>query len=149
MTKLAKIIASVCGIGFVKKGGGTLVSVVYCVIWLLLPELSIQLGILLIIFILIAGVWSATRVEKIWGKDNYRIVIDEVAGMMIPLVLLPREVKYLLAALVLFRLFDILKPLGIKKMEKLNAGWGVMADDILAGIYTLVILHLAITIKLL
>lgn len=148
MIKISKIIATACGIGFINKGGGTVASVVYCIAWFLLPEFSIVVQILLIMLLLIIGVWSATEVEKIWGKDNYRIVIDEVAGMMIALLFVPGKIKYVLAALVLFRFFDILKPLGIKQMEKFPAGWGVMADDVLAGIYSLVVLHLAITIKL-
>jgi len=148
MIKISKIIATACGIGFINKGGGTVASVVYCIAWFLLPEFSIVVQILLIMLLLIIGVWSATEVEKIWGKDNYRIVIDEVAGMMIALLFVPDKIKYVLAALVLFRFFDILKPLGIKQMEKFPAGWGVMADDVLAGIYSFVVLHLAITIKL-
>lgn len=148
MIKISKIVATACGIGFINKGGGTVASVAYCIAWFLLPEFSIAAQILLIIFLLIIGVWSAAEVEKIWGKDNYRIVIDEVAGMMIALLFIPCKIKYVLAALVLFRFFDILKPLGIQKMEGLPAGWGIMADDVLAGIYSLAILHLAITTKL-
>jgi len=148
MIKISKIFATACGIGFINKGGGTVASVAYCIAWFLLPEFSIAVQILLIMLLLIIGVWSATEVEKIWGKDNYRIVIDEVAGMMIALLFVPGKIKYVLAALVLFRFFDILKPLGIKQMEKFPAGWGVMADDVLAGIYSFVVLHLAITIKL-
>jgi phosphatidylglycerophosphatase A len=76
------------------------------------------------------------------------VVIDEVAGMMIALLFVPVKVKYVITALVLFRFFDILKPLGIKKMEKFPSGWGVMADDILSGIYTLVIIQTVIKLKL-
>ncbi len=148
MIKISKIIATVCGIGFIKKGSGTVAAIMYCIVWFLLPHFSHVEQIFLLILILIAGVLSATEVEKIWGKDSYRVVIDEVAGMIIALLFIPREIKYLLAALALFRFFDILKPLGIKKMERLPVGWGVMADDVLAGIYSLVILHLAIAIKL-
>ena len=148
MIKISKIIATVCGIGFIKKGSGTVAAIMYCIVWFLLADFSHVAQVFLLILILIAGVLSATEVEKIWGKDSYRVVIDEVAGMIIALLFIPREIKYLLAALALFRFFDILKPLGIKKMERLPVGWGVMADDVLAGIYSLVILHLAIAIKL-
>jgi|SRR6185437_3093449 len=148
MIKISKIVATICGIGYIKKGSGTVAAIMYCIIWFLLPQFSDVAQIFLLILILIAGVLSATEVEKIWGEDNYRVVIDEVAGMIIALLFIPREIKYVLAALALFRFFDILKPLGIKKMERLPVGWGVMADDVLAGIYSLVILHLAIAIKL-
>jgi phosphatidylglycerophosphatase A len=148
MIKINKIIATVFGIGYIKKGGGTVAAVVYCIIWFLVPHFSQVMSIFLLILILITGVWSATEVEKIWGKDSYRIVIDEVAGMIIALLFIPEKIKYVLVALALFRFFDILKPMGIKKMESLPSGVGVMADDVLAGIYSLGILHLAIAIKL-
>lgn len=148
MIKINKIIATVFGIGYIKKGGGTVAAVVYCIIWFLVPHFSQVMSIFLLILILITGVWSATEVEKIWGKDSYRIVIDEVTGMIIALLFIPEKIKYVLVALALFRFFDILKPMGIKKMESLPSGVGVMADDVLAGIYSLGILHLAIAIKL-
>lgn len=148
MMNFGKILATAGGIGYIPKGGGTVASIAYCVIWFFLPNLSPAMQILLLIFVLIAGVWSAAIVEKIWGKDSYRVVIDEVAGMMIALLFIPGRVKYALVALALFRFFDILKPLGIRRLEKLPSGWGVMADDVLSGVYSLAILQLAITINL-
>lgn len=148
MIKLSKIIASVCGIGFIGKGGGTVASVFYCIVWFLLPGFSPVLQISLLIIVLITGVWSSAMVEKIWGHDSSRIVIDEVAGMLIALLFVPVKIEYVLAALILFRFFDILKPLGIKKMEKLPSGWGVMADDVLSGIYAFVVIQAVITLKL-
>ncbi|MEO6981354.1 MAG: phosphatidylglycerophosphatase A, partial [Mucilaginibacter sp.] len=64
------------------------------------------------------------------------VVIDEVAGMCISLLFTPVELKYVITALVLFRFFDIVKPLFIRKMEKVPSGWGIMMDDVLAGVYT-------------
>lgn len=148
MIILNKIIATVCGIGFIKKGGGTIASIAYCIVWFWVPCFSLNLQIFSLLFVLIAGVWSAARVEKIWGQDNFRIVVDEVAGMMIALLFVPQKMEYVITALVLFRFFDILKPLGIKKMEKIPSGWGVMADDVLSGIYTLAIMQIVITLKL-
>ncbi len=87
-------------------------------------------------------------VERIWGKDNNKVVIDEVAGMMIVLLFIPAEIKYILTALILFRFFDIVKPLGIKKLELLPSGWGVMADDIVAGIYSLIIMRIILLLNL-
>lgn len=148
MIKLSKIIATVCGIGFLKKGGGTVASVAYCIAWFLIPGFSAGLQISLLIAVLIAGVWSSAMVEKIWGQDNFRIVIDEVAGMIIALLFVPVKIEYVITALVLFRFFDILKPLGIKKTEKFHSGWGVMADDVLSGIYALIIMQTVVTLKL-
>lgn len=90
---------------------------------------------------------SADRVEEIWGKDHNRVVIDEVAGMCITLLFVPLKWQYTLIGLVLFRFFDILKPFGIRKLEKLPGGWGVMADDVLAGIYANIILQLVMVFE--
>ena len=83
-------------------------------------------------------------VEPIWGEDPSRVVVDEMVGVWIPLLAAPAgNLWYALAAFALFRLFDIFKPLGIRKMEYLKGGVGVMMDDILAGIYSLILLIVA------
>jgi phosphatidylglycerophosphatase A len=87
-------------------------------------------------------VWGANQVEVSWGKDSSKIVIDEVAGMMISLLFIPSTAINILVALILFRFFDILKPLMIRKLEKWPKGWGVMGDDVLAGIYSNIVLQL-------
>lgn len=148
MIKLSKIIATVCGIGLIKKGGGTITSIAYCIVWFLVPNFTPGLQFFILLLVLTGGVWSAAVVEKIWGQDNFRIVIDEVAGMMIALLFVPVKIEYVITSLILFRSFDILKPLGIKKMEKLPSGWGVMADDVLSGVYALIIVQTVITLKL-
>jgi phosphatidylglycerophosphatase A len=81
--------------------------------------------------------------EQEWGKDPSKIVIDEVVGMWISLWYIPSGWEYFVLAFVLFRLFDIYKPFFIKKVELLKGGWGVMMDDVLAGIYTNVVIQLA------
>jgi phosphatidylglycerophosphatase A len=148
MMKLAKAAATVLGIGYINKGAGTVVSVLYCIAWCLLPDFTDTKQILILTVVLTAGVWSGTIVEKEWGKDSNRVVIDELAGMMIALLFIPVKIKYAVAALVLFRFFDILKPLGIKKMETFKAGWGVMADDVLSGVYALIILKVVTGLNL-
>ena len=142
-----RLIATCLGIGYIPKGGGTVAAIVCCVAWYFawrsgngpywLP-LAITLGLIFL------GVYSAGKVEDVWGKDSYRIVIDEVAGMCVTLLFVPVRWPYLLAGLLLFRLFDIVKPLYIRKMEKLRGGWGVMMDDVLAGVYANLLLQLAV-----
>jgi phosphatidylglycerophosphatase A len=83
-------------------------------------------------------------VEKEWGHDSNRVVIDELQGMMTALFLMPNDWRYLLVAFVLFRFFDIAKPLGIRRMEAFAGGWGVMLDDLLAGIYSNVLLQVIV-----
>ncbi len=147
MINLAKLTATVCGIGYIKKGAGTAAAAVYCIAWLLLP-LNHELQVILLIFVLGVGIWSANKLERIWGHDSNRIVIDEIAGMIIALLFVPVNIKYVLAGFILFRFFDIVKPLGIRKAEQLPGGFGVMADDVLAGIYAQLILRLIIMVKL-
>ncbi len=148
--QLHKLIASIAGIGFI-KGGGTLASILYCIIWYLLPagfsNSLWQLTSTLIIIII--GIWTANNVEACWGKDSSKVVIDEFAGMAITLLFIPHSIALLVAGLILFRFFDIVKPLGIRRMEMLPKGWGVMADDLLSGIYALIILTFVAYFKLL
>jgi len=142
-----KIAASVFGVGFA-KGGGTIAAIITCIVWfaaqynLSTPHVFLQL--IGVVVITALGIWNGNRVEKDWGKDSSKVVIDEVAGMAISLVAIPLTWPYMLSALVLFRFFDILKPLYIRRLEKLPGGWGVMADDVLAGIYANVLLQLIV-----
>lgn len=143
--QLHKLIASVAGIGYV-KGGGTLAAMAYCIIWFLLAA-DFSNGYWQVITtaaITAVGVWSSNKVDSIWGKDSSKVVIDEVAGMAIALLFVPHSIIFLLSGLILFRFFDIVKPLGVRKMEKLPKGWGVMGDDVLAGVYSLIVMHLII-----
>ncbi len=147
---LHKLFASVFGIGYI-KGGGTIAAVVCCVCWYFAwhggyPPLIISL--LITVIITFAGVWSSFVMEKIWGKDPSKVVIDEVAGMAVGLLFLPVNVTYLLSGFILFRFFDILKPLYIRKSESLPGGWGVMIDDVHAGIYTNILLQAVVWFKL-
>jgi phosphatidylglycerophosphatase A len=139
MNQFNKIIASIFGIGFL-KGGGTYAAIVTCGgIWLLwqCPALQNPFYLLAItIVITLWGVYVSNKVEPDWGEDSSRVVIDEVAGMLISVLFLPQNLYILLGGLVLFRFFDIVKPLGIRKMEALPSGTGVMMDDVLAGVYS-------------
>ena len=85
--------------------------------------------------------------EDKWGKDSPRIVIDEVAGMCLSLLFVPVRWQYLAIGLLLFRFFDIAKPLYIRKMENLKGGWGVMMDDMLAGLYSNLVLQIIVLFK--
>lgn len=79
--------------------------------------------------------------EKYWGEDPSRVVIDEMVGVWIPLLVVPAgDWWYVVAAFVLFRFFDIVKPLGVRRMERFRGGVGIMMDDILAGVYSAILL---------
>ena len=132
-------------------------------------------AILLVLFLAFVGVWSAGKTADFAGiKDPQFVVIDEVAGQHITLILplIPLAMpnlsahmdfseyaiysalsllnwRYLLAGFVLFRLFDIWKPFPIANLEKLRGGWGIMADDWLAGVYAAILLKVALHFRLL
>jgi phosphatidylglycerophosphatase A len=88
------------------------------------------------------SVWSATGGEEIFGKDARQIVIDEVAGMAISLLFVPKEIKWYVIAFLLFRFFDIVKPPPARAVERVKGGWGVTLDDVIAGVYANVSLHM-------
>jgi len=146
-----KLSATSLGIGYIGKGAGTVAAVACCICWYLAwaggyPPLLLSLIITLLITAL--GVWAGNKVEPLWGKDHQRVVIDEVSGMCFSLLFLPVNVKYVLCSLILFRFFDITKPLFIRKMEDFNGGWGVMADDVLAGVYANILMQAVIAFKI-
>jgi phosphatidylglycerophosphatase A len=148
-----KIIATCLGIGYIPKGGGTVASV-FCALCLYFTRTSgFNLHILpaaLVSFLLFSlGAVSAQKVETVWGKDNYKVVMDEVAGMWISMLFIPVTISSVITGLILFRVFDISKPLYINRMENLPGGMGVMMDDILAGAYTNIILQVLLIIELL
>jgi len=95
-------------------------------------------GILAALAIAAAGVWSADRTAKSARlKDPQFVVIDEVSGQFLTylLALSPANWKYLLLGFILFRAFDIWKPFPVRQAESLPGGWGIMADDWMAGVY--------------
>jgi len=146
-----KLISTGLGIGYI-KGGGTIASVFCCVFLYYTRACGINVpwvSILIALAILVTGVYSADKVEPYWGKDNYRIVIDEIAGMYITMMFIPLSVSTLIVGFIFFRLFDILKPFYIRKLEKLPGGVGVMMDDVLAGFYSNLVLQVAIFVSLL
>jgi phosphatidylglycerophosphatase A len=152
MSQLHKMIATSLGIGYIGKGGGTVAAVFTCLCWYFW---QLNLGpvlwetVAVTVFIVVIGTISSDAVEPFWGKDDKKVVIDEVAGMCISLLFLPSTIAYILTGLVLFRFFDIVKPLYISKAEKLPGGYGVMLDDVLAGICANILLQIAFRFNLL
>jgi len=142
------LIASVLGIGYVGKGGGTIAALLYCIVWFVVDagSASTHWQVLITMLIAILGTWSANEVDAIWGTDSSKVVVDEIVGMSVTLLFVPKNFWYLLVGLIAFRFFDIVKPLGVKKVETLPKGWGVVADDVLAGLYALAVIHLCILV---
>lgn len=146
-----KLISTCLGIGYIGKGAGTVAAVACSICWYLAwsggPP-PIALSLIMTLVITAVGVWSSGVVAKIWGDDPARVVVDEASGMCISLLFIPVSVAHILAGLILFRFFDIAKPLFIRKMENFSGGWGIMLDDVLAGVYANLLLQAIVWLKL-
>jgi len=119
---------------------GTAGSLLGFLVYYLL-EWSPMLWIAIALVFFFIGVRAATSAESAWGHDAHRIVIDEIVGAWVALLFLPRTVRIAVLGFFIFRLFDIVKPFPAYRAQRLPAGWGVMVDDLIAGIYTNLILH--------
>lgn len=138
--RVAMFIATVGGAGLAPVAPGTVGSVVAALLLWLIP--FSRLGLLaFLVAVTAAGIWAAPRAERLLGaKDPGAIVIDEVAGLTLALLAAPRTLPVVVVALLLFRIFDVVKPFPARAAERLAGGPGVVMDDLVAGLYTLVVL---------
>jgi phosphatidylglycerophosphatase A len=114
------------------------------VVFLWLVPLSRPALVVFVVIVTAVGTWAAHEAERLLGaKDPGDIVIDEVAGMALSVLALPSTPAVLVAGFVLFRIFDIVKPYPANALQRLRGGAGVMIDDLVAGLYALVVLVLA------
>jgi phosphatidylglycerophosphatase A len=146
MIKIHQLLATGLGIGYIGKGGGTIAALACCIVWYFSQAGGTNnwLALLITIIIVIVGIWNGNKVEAAWGKDSSKVVIDEIAGMCITLLFVPITILNVFIGLVLFRFFEIVKPLFIKKLELLPGGWGVMMHDVVAVIYANMLLQIII-----
>ncbi len=133
--------------GYSPVASGTAGSLVALIIYLLIPGFENWYVLIpaIVVFTLI-GFWSGNILEQKYGKVPGEAVIDEVVGMWITLLFLPKTIIIALIAFVFCRLFDIIKPFPANISQKLPGGYGIMIDDIIAGIYSLVVTHLIVYI---
>jgi len=144
------IIATGLGTGYWPwPGSGTVATLLAVLLYLPFSFLNtavhgmILLYILLCVMITGVSIWSADIAEKRLGeKDPHKVVIDEIAGYFWTMLLLPTTPFYLFSGFALFRIFDILKPFPIRRSQNLPGGLGITIDDVLAGIYSCVLIHL-------
>jgi len=133
------------GAGLLKPGPGTWGSVAAVLLWAAYAWLAHPSPLTLLIALLagialtlVFGIPAATIVEReSGGHDPQFVVIDEVAGQWITLLFTPADWRHGLIALALFRLFDITKPFPVRRLERLPSGWGIVFDDVAAGLYAL------------
>jgi phosphatidylglycerophosphatase A len=138
-------IATFFGAGFGRPGPGTWGSVAAVLLWaayafsLHPAPLALMVALLIgIVLTLLLGIPASTIVARESGRhDPQFVVIDEVAGQWITLLFCPIDLRHGLIALILFRLFDMTKPFPVRQLEKLPEGWGIVLDDMGAGLYAL------------
>lgn len=170
--RIALLIAT-CGVGYVPVAPGTWGAALGVFVFVIFNSLSARVisaaaasgwnlaalealrtsaFIFLLLALVMVGIWAATRVEPMLGrKDPGAVVIDEVAGQMMTFVFVPNFAPWwmIFAGFVLFRLFDIWKPYPIRRLETLESGLGIMADDLLAAVYAAAVMSLLVSAYLL
>ena len=146
--RLSGILATFFGLGFAPAMPGTVASAAAAVLYaLVLHDLSRPLYVLLILALFFVGTAVSSRYAAELGRpDPGRIVIDEVCGQLIALAFLPPGWGPAGLAFALFRFFDIIKPWPIRRLERLPGGWGIMADDVGAGLAAAALTRLALLV---
>ncbi len=170
---LALAIAT-CGVGYLPLAPGTWGSLIGVGVYLLVRGAAMKVffdsggqrsfnlmqvyyGVIVVELVAAVGIawvgtWAASRTERLSGrKDPGKVVVDEVAGQFIALIPVPFMIApawwAMIAAFVLFRFFDIVKPYPARRLESLEAGMGIMADDIIAGVYAGIVVAIAVVVS--
>jgi phosphatidylglycerophosphatase A len=130
--------------GFIPFAPGTFGSLVALGIFFIPGFNNPFFHISALIFVLIVSIPISNKFEQHYGKDPAQCVIDEFIGMWISLLFVPKQFWYILATFIIWRILDIIKPFPAKNAEKLKGGLGIVMDDVISGIYTLIVIHFII-----
>ncbi len=147
---LANVIGTFFGSGLAPFAPATAGSFAYAVLWWALwtwlGPIPVWVQLVALAVVIPVGIWASGRLEREYGEDPRRCVIDEVAGMQVTYLGLATGPLGWLAGFFWFRVFDILKPLGVRRLEKLGGGGGlgIMADDLGAGVQALIMTQLTV-----
>ena len=143
MKRFVLLLASTFGAGYVPTAPGTAGTLVAIPIFLVLSSIPFPLYELTILTFFFFASWISGEAERCWErKDDPRIVIDEIMGYLITMLWLPRTILFIILGFFLFRFFDIVKPPPIRLLEKAKGGYGIVLDDVLAGVYSNIILQI-------
>jgi len=143
MDRFFLFLAAGFGAGYVPIAPGTAGTLVAIPIFLGLSSIPFPLYELTILTFFFLASWIAGEAQNIWGRrDHPRIVIDEIMGYLITMLWLPKTIFFIMLGFFLFRFFDIVKPPPIGLMEKARGGYGVVLDDVVAGVYANIVLQL-------
>jgi len=154
MKLLIKAISTVLGVGYSPIAPGTCGAIVACIFFWYGGDFGLISLTTIIILTFILGTITATLHERDYilkfgevnGHDPQVVVIDEFVGMLISLIALPKTLPILIASFILFRFFDIVKPFPINRSQNLSSGWGIMMDDVIAGLFANILIQLYLLI---
>jgi phosphatidylglycerophosphatase A len=139
-TLLGQVVGTCLGVGFVPVVPATWTSLVVAVAFVLVPLAGWPLQSAVLAVVLVLGVPACSALERRYGEDPKQATIDEAAGMLLTLLAVPPTWFNALVAFLLFRIFDIVKIPPARQAERLPAGWGIMADDVIAGMQARVVM---------
>ena len=144
MNRFFLLIATGFGVGYSPVAPGTLGTLVAIPVYYFLSDIPSPLYEITLISFFYLSVWISENAETFFGKkDDPRIVIDEVMGFLITMLWVPKTMRFIIIGFLLFRFFDILKPFPIRRLERrLKGGFGVVWDDVMAGVYANVMLQI-------
>jgi phosphatidylglycerophosphatase A len=141
---IEKLIGSGFFTGYIPFASGTFASLAALIIYYIPGFENLYIILPVTVLFLFFGIYAGNKFEKVYGKDPAECTIDEIVGMWISLILLPKTIAISLITFFLWRALDIYKPFPARSLEKLNGGLGIMIDDVVSGFYTLIIMHLVV-----
>jgi phosphatidylglycerophosphatase A len=143
MNRFLLLFAAGFGAGYSPIAPGTAGTLLSIPIYLVLSRIPFPLYELTLVTFFFLSSWISDQAQRYWGKkDDPRIVIDEMMGFLITMLWLPKTTLFIVLGFFLFRFFDIVKPPPIRILERVKGGYGVVLDDVLAGIYANIILQI-------
>lgn len=147
LDSLATVAASGLGVGYSPLAPGTFGAALGVVLFWLARDWPAWAHLTGIAILFLGGTAAADRLARLMGKkDPGRVVIDEVAGMWVSLVFLPFGARTALLGFIAFRITDVVKPWPARQMEGFPGGWGIMADDMMAGVYANLMVRVALLV---
>jgi phosphatidylglycerophosphatase A len=143
MSYILLLLATGFGVGYTPIAPGTLGTVFAIPVFLILSLISFPLYEVTLVTFFFLSSWISDQAQIHWGKrDDPRIVIDEIMGYLITMLWLPKTTLFIILGFFLFRFFDIVKPPPIRLLERVKGGFGVVLDDVMAGVYANIILQI-------
>ena len=140
---IAKLFATVFYVGLIPIAPGTFGTIAAIPLFYALSFTPLYLYLAITVLIILISVWASVVAEEIFGKtDPGEVVADEVCGYLVTMILVPVTLGNIFFGFLLFRLFDIAKPYPIRKFERLLGGLGIVMDDVMAGVYSCITLHI-------